>query len=974
MDQTPDWIWRKPHDSGSANDGQRISFHRECVMEDVPRIAKFQLLADFCYLRVWINETQVVAVEPFGPRIDVDVTSHLQKGLNRIRIETSSIEGPCAFAAQLQVGVGNAPLHTKLVTDNAWTITDAMNRSDKYQLDLLGAVEPTMFGIASRSIEIDPTENYEQWRQATSGSKVENERFWVVPGFRVQHIKNATADEGSWVSMAFDPKGALTISKESKGLLRMTLNASGDAVSSTALINDELLECRGLAYAHQSLYANANNSKAMFRLRNLNENGVPDNFGFKEMTKLREFAGGVGHGRNDLAVGDDGWIYSIHGDSVEIPTSNIRSRMSPFWRHGQHGNAGNGHLLRTTANGDSWELLCAGLRNPYGIAQNEFGDWFTYDADAEFDMGTPWYRPTRVLQLVSGGDYGWRAVTGKWPPYFPDHADNAMPTMDIGKGSPTAVLFAYPASWPDAYRKSLLILDWTYGRVIAVHLHPRGAGYRASAETFLQGKPLNVTDLAFARDGTMYFVTGGRKTQSALYRVSFDGKPSQGIEASRHESDCRKHAIVMRRLRSQIEEAHVDASAFRSDLVWENLNAHDWQLRYAARIALEHQPIEAWSQKALAENRPRAQIEACMALIRSRDRSLTSQALQRLIALDSISIDLASQMALVRCYEWIDHETPELLITARQSVISSLKRILHSASQTDTRNRSGNSLSLQGDCIRLLVRLNEPTAVDLAIESLLSMPQQEWILYGLFAIRDAVDGWDLSKRREYFRSFERTANFVRGEGMEKFLKQIREDAVSALTGPSRDELSEVLASSLPSPDESAFVPARKPVRTWKLTDLEQAIARSTHTPSKERGKRIFAEAQCNRCHRFGKRGPAIGPDLTHVANRFSKNDLMASTVEPSRVIAENYRNAQVITKDGNTIVGRLLQEGDYRSEKISLATDPFQMSGNVEIAKSEIEHFRESELSPMPVGLLDGFSVEEIQDLLEYLADSMGSN
>ena len=180
-------------------------------------------------------------------------------------------------------------------------------------------------------------------------------------------------------------------------------------------------------------------------------------------------------------------------------------------------------MLRTDRDGKQWELLAAGLRNPFGIAFNPLGDLFTYDADAEFDMGSPWYRPTRVNQLVSGADFGWRGVTGKWPPYFPDHADNALPTLDIGRGSPTAVAFGTGTRFPADYQQALFILDWSYGRILAVHLAPRGAGYRAWAETFLQGRPLNVTDITVGPDGALWIVTGGRKTQSALYRIAYTG-------------------------------------------------------------------------------------------------------------------------------------------------------------------------------------------------------------------------------------------------------------------------------------------------------------------------------------------------------------------------------------------------------------------------------------------------------------------
>ena len=93
----------------------------------------------------------------------------------------------------------------------------------------------------------------------------------------------------------------------------------------------------------------------------------------------------------------------------------------------------------------------------------------------------------------------------------------------IGKGSPTGVKFGTKSQFPPHFQRALYVLDWAYGRIVAVHLIPHGAGYVARAETFLKGRPLNVTDLGFGPDGALYFVTGGRKTQAALYRVRYTG-------------------------------------------------------------------------------------------------------------------------------------------------------------------------------------------------------------------------------------------------------------------------------------------------------------------------------------------------------------------------------------------------------------------------------------------------------------------
>ena len=105
--------------------------------------------------------------------------------------------------------------------------------------------------------------------------------------------------------------------------------------------------------------------------------------------------------------------------------------------------------------------------------------------------------------------------------------------------------FGTGSRFPPPYRDALFILDWAYGRIVAVHCLPHGASYLCEAETFLKGRPLNVTDLDFAPDGSMYLITGGRKTQSALYRIRFTGeRPSNEL--------------------GKIDERHMDHTAARA--------------------------------------------------------------------------------------------------------------------------------------------------------------------------------------------------------------------------------------------------------------------------------------------------------------------------------------------------------------------------------------------------------------------------
>ena len=946
-DGVPQWIWDR---------GQReCSLSRSFTVELPIQSASLRLAADFCDATVRINGRGVLTVEPYSPTTDVDVTSAIRAGENRVAVECQSVDGPSAIALSMTI-VNADGSRTTLVSDGQWS-------SESGKVAPGGPVEPALWGIGRRSATIDPFDNYEQWRQAVGAPKTGDEAaFWTAPGFEIALVRAAQQDEGSWVSMAFDPQGRLTIAREDQGLLRMTLADDHRSVTSVETINRELLECRGLLYAHDALYANANNSKGLYRLRDTDGDDQ-----FDEVKLLRHFPGGVGHGRNDLALGPDGMIYSMHGDSVEVPLDDVRDHTSPL-RERRRGRAtSEGNLIRTDADGRQWEVICGGLRNPFGVAFNELGDLFTYDADAEFDMGTPWYRPTRIVQLVSGADYGWRGVTGKWPPYFPDHADNALPTLDIGKGSPTAVAFGTGAKFPDDYRRAVFVLDWAYGRIIAVHLRPRGAGYRAQAETFLKGRPLNVTDVTIGPDGAMYLVTGGRKTQSALYRIDYTADVEATGPLSAHESACREHAAAARKLRLELEASHRPVDAAVIDSLWPHLDSPDPGIRHAARIAIEHQPIDRWRERALAEKSSTSALTALVALARAGDKPSASAIVRRLASLNAGELDVGQTLLLLHGYALCRAASPESIEQHKAQVIAQLApHYPHPAAAWPHVSPAGSGTVVRREMGQLLVQLGAEGAVEKTAEQLLTSSAQEDRLMGLFILRNAKGGWTADTRRAYFTALNEAGGFLSGEGMPRFLSTLREEALKTLSDLERKELGDLVnAAADPTEDEP---PRMRPmVKKWAVEDFALLLADDKHQSSAERGAIVFRDALCVRCHRVGARGPAVGPDLTHLAGRFSRRDMLQSILTPNKVVAENYRNVQVRTTDGRTIVGRVLVAGDYRSEKLQIATEPLRPSTVIEVHKRDIEDSRLADTSPMPAGLLDAFTAEEVLDLLAYL-------
>lgn len=951
-DATPQWV------IGAGEQAKPCRLSKSFSIDDPAQRAELKLAADFSTAAVTFNGQAVLSVEPYCPLQVLDVTRHLRRGRNELILSITPVDGPAAAAVSLTV-IGRDGTATTIASDESWSGAESR-----------GVVPPEQWGLGRRSAEISPFDNYEQWRQADANDSDKGPGFWIAPGFDVSRVRQAAFDEGSWIALAFDPQGRATISREDSGLLRMTLAADRRTVTRVEPINVDLPECRGLLYVDNRLYANANNARSIYRLR-IDEEGLAH-----DLERLREFPGGVGHGRNDLALGPDGLVYSIHGDSVEAPGTPIVDRTSPFRESRRGPPRQEGYVVRCDRDGKQWELVCTGLRNPYGIAFNKFGDLFTFDADNEYDMGTPWYRPTRIVQLVSGADYGYRTSQGRWPPEFPDRPDNGLPTIDVGRGSPTAVMFGMQLDFPSPYREALFVLDWAYGRVLAVHLAPRGAGYRAALELFLQGKPLNVTDLAVGPDGAMWLITGGRKTRSALYRVARKASIVPTPAPSRHEQDAAEFAAQKRDLRLKLEALHVNPSETDARAAWIHLADPDPMIRHAARIAVEQRPkqelfarhsMQTASDAGGGEPLPiRARLELFQSLARSGDPNRAARLVDELLELPSVDLDLSGRFAIAFLHAECLAVAPKDVAGRSDDVIRQLARFWPDPAAEGLRvSPYGTNLELRRRLARLLADLEDPALVDRVATSLLIGAEQQDRLLGLLTLSNARRGWAPGSRRAFFTALRDARQFTGGEGLPTFLERLRTDSVATLSDPERVAVEDLLAPSVA--DDEPLPPPRRVVAEWRLNDLRPLAERDALRGDAQRGATIFREALCSRCHRAGASGPAVGPDLTFVARRFGRSDLLEAIVEPSRSVAENYRNLTVVTDSGRVLVGRLASAGDFRGEKLRLNVDPLRPGQVVEIDKKEVAQQRLDDTSPMPKGLLDGFTREEIADLLAFL-------
>jgi putative heme-binding domain-containing protein len=536
--------------------------------------------------------------------------------------------------------------------------------------------------------------------------------------------------------------------------------------------------------------------------------------------------------------------------------------------------------------------------------------------------------------------------------------------VNVGIGSPTGMKFGTKSRFPEKYRRALFACDWSYGRIFAVHVTPNGASYGGEVETFLQGTPLNLTDVEFGPDGAMYFITGGRGTQSGLYQVSYVGGEGTMVKASGNES-----ATSARKLRQQLEKFHGVKDPSAVAFVWPNLGSSDRFIRYAARVALESQETARWQERALAETNVTAGLTALLALVRVGPRESQSSLLNALakFPLDSLNEEQTLLKLRVIQLSFLRQGRPEGDLA--QQAIQKLDRKYPSQSWPVNRELS-----------RLLIYLEAPGVITKTLDLIDRAPTQEEQFHYVAQLRNVRRGWSMAERKRFFswwlkprENLQHTPGmakwfadagrpYVDGAWVDKYLREFRADAIATLTPEERTALTPLLAKPF---EKARLVPGtgRTFVREWTMADLAPDLDRVSSGRNFARGRQAFVDAQCLACHRFGNDGGSAGPELTAAGSKYDLRSLLESIVEPSKVINEQYRNTMVLLKNGDSIMGHLVSDID---DVILIETNPLS-SARQKVERQAIKEIRPSELSPMPGGLLDVLSKEEILDLIAYL-------
>lgn len=963
------WIWAAKNNVSNQQVWLRGSFE----VAKLPAKAELVASADN-HCKVWVNGKEVGGTDDWEQPLRANLNGVLKAGRNTIAVLARNDSGVAAIV--LRVNAGKAVLAE---TNAGWKVSDAAPAK---------GWEATAFDDAKwEKATVVQKYGTGPWGDVLGNAKktpvAAADELILAPGFKADLVHLVPrGTQGTWVSLAVAPNGDLVAGDQLGVLWRVSLADPAKPV--VTKIDTKFFGCHGLLFAHGYLYActSEKGKGDIWRLKDTKGDGS-----YAEQTLIRSLKGSGEHGPHQLVLERDGSILVVGGNHTALPDDEKAGAPVRRWDeddllkkfedangHAAGIKAVGGWIARMDKDGKDWVRVATGFRNAYDASVTPDGDILTYDSDMEWDMGAPWYRPTRIYLATPGGELGWRSGSG-------NNAfaalDTQPPLVDIGPGSPTGTTMGTGAKFPAAYQRAFFACDWTYATLYAIHLEPAGGSWKARKEVFAAGKPFSVTDAVIRpQDGAMYVTIGGRGGQSALYRIRYEGSESTAPAAW-------YKATPEQQLRRELEALRSAApSAANLAKAWPLMGHPDRWVRYAARIVVEHQPVAQWRDRVKPDANPDLALNAAVALARAGGKEdLPAIVAAADSAASSKELRLRQDRLRVFQVAFSRHGQPDAETAARlgkecadrlPSGDNALDRqlalvaIFLNAPNAPERVLQAMKVAQPGPAVEAdpEVLARHPGYAKAAAAAMAVTPSSTRIGLAIYLCR-AKTGWTPALRQQYFTFLDVLGQAEGGNSLKGFVRNIRKEALEAAPAAERAALESIAPATARKPAAPLPV-AAGPGRLWTHAEALKAWedAKAKKEFNYENGRKMFAAALCSQCHRLGSEGGAQGPDLSGLGARSAPADILMSIVQPSAVLSDQYANSVISRVDGGKTVGRILNE---EGDKLELAVNPFDPSVTVTLNRSDILAIDRSPDSPMPVGLLNSLNPSEAADLLAYL-------
>jgi putative heme-binding domain-containing protein len=128
------------------------------------------------------------------------------------------------------------------------------------------------------------------------------------------------------------------------------------------------------------------------------------------------------------------------------------------------------------------------------------------------------------------------------------------------------------------------------------------------------------------------------------------------------------------------------------------------------------------------------------------------------------------------------------------------------------------------------------------------------------------------------------------------------------------------------------------------------------------GKELFnTTATCAKCHVVNGQGKEVGPNLSEIGSKLSKEAMLIAILDPSAGISHNFETYLAVTDDGKAISGILVSKTDSEAT----LKDANAIVHTLKVA--DLEDFKKLPISLMPADLQKLMTAQDLADVVEYL-------
>ncbi len=399
------------------------------------------------------------------------------------------------------------------------------------------------------------------------------------------------------------------------------------------------------------------------------------------------------------------------------------------------------------------------------------------------------------------------------------------------------------------------------------------------------------------------------------------------------------------------------------------LRDEDRFVRWAARVALEATPRDSWSAPVVNDRDAQFVATGMLALVRTASDPIQLEAVfeKTLSLLKGEGLSSSVEADLLRVFHLA---CAELEGGCRQSLRDQIFDIVA------PRFPSGDEM-LDREYALTMAYAGRAEAIGAILAEL---PQgedrQPLQIHYVYCLREIKQGWTPEQKRQLLAWFRKAQHWRGGASFAGFVNRLFESSLEFFDESEREAAYAAIPEYAPVDDEALLATLQRRQghvqpnvfarRSGTKLYSEQEIFEymmydpMTTVASRDDGVEIYEEA-CARCHKLGDMGEDYGPDLTTVANRFTRRDMLEAVLWPSREISDQYGSWRIETNDD--VYSAMILDEDEASVTLLLP----DLDRPVTLDREKIVDIRESDVSIMPEGLLDPFGMRETAGLFRLL-------